>query len=141
MSNSNSESKSQTPRLQQNKKEKPPLIVNGKINPALVLSPHQILACSLVSDVIFRVSINPIEVAKVRVSKDLIFCKPQTCEFFGAEDLSQCRKCLPSRKLGRSMLYLWRTDGIGLFYNGLMDKIGAGLVRSGSFFPIYEHRK
>lgn len=117
------------------------IIVDGKINPGLILSSYQILGCSLLADFIFRTTINSIEVVKVRITKDLLFCKPKTCKFFGMVDVSECKRCLPKRTTIGALKYLWKKDGRGLFFNGLKDKIGAGLVRSGSFFPIYEYCK
>jgi len=125
----------------QNLQQSKNIIVNGKINPGLILSPYQILGCSLLADVIFRTTINSIEVVKVRITKDLLFCKPSKCKFFGQEDISQCKRCLPTRDTTKALFYLWKRDGRGLFFNGLKDKIGAGFIRSGSFFPIYEYRK
>jgi hypothetical protein len=62
------------------------------------LSPFKILSCIIPTDLVFRFTINPLEIARVRISKDLMSCSPSNCASLTGEPIS-CARCLPTRSV------------------------------------------
>lgn len=104
------------------------------------LGPLKILSCIIPTDIIFRTSINPLEIARVRISKDLMSCSPSNCGSFNGQPMS-CNRCLPTRSVPGVIYHIAKNEGGRVLLNGMQASMKTGLVRSGIFYPLYEYGK
>jgi len=102
------------------------------------LGPLKILSCIIPTDIIFRFCINPLEIARVRISRDLMSCSPTNCASpSGMPDA--CNRCLPTRSVPKVIYHIGKHEGANVLLNGFGASIKTGLVRSGIFYPLYEY--
>ena len=104
------------------------------------LSPLQILSCVIPTDLIFRIAINPLEIARVRISKDLMSCTPSSCASPNGKPIS-CPHCLPTRSVPGVIYHIARNEGANVLLNGLQAGMKTGFIRGGIFYPLYEYGK
>ena len=105
-----------------------------------MLSPIRRLSCIWPTDIAFRYVVNPLEIARVRVSKDLLTCAPGDC---GSPDRKpvNCSRCLPTRNVPALIFHIARREGWMVLLTGIQSNLKMGFVRSGIFYPLYEFGK
>ena len=99
-----------------------------------VLNAFAIVGSTWLANVSYRVSVNPFEVVRVRMIKDLI---NPTLKTLHSPSIN-CGGSLTSMSMFAAFRHLWKEDAKQLFASGLKEKIFAGLLRSGTFFILYE---
>lgn len=82
---------------------------------------------SVISDTIYAITNNPVEILTSRISRDLAVSKEN--------------RNLPSHSLHKVFKFLYKNDGPSVFLNGITASIKMGVISSGLFFPIYEYSK
>ena len=82
---------------------------------------------SVISDVFYSISNNPLEILTSRISRDLA--------------VNTESRTLPSHSITKVFKHLYKHEGASVFLNGMTASMKMGVISSGLFFPIYEYSK
>lgn len=94
----------------------------------------KILSCIIPTDVVYRLAINPLEIARVRICKDMVVGFPEKSGLS-----AKSSKALPTRSVTGVIRHIGKYEGPNVLLNGIGASLKTGLVRSAIFYPLYEY--